>query len=67
MSTAERIYDSVKPLPEPLAQEVLDFIAFIKARRAGLETEDLIQAQATSLEATWNNADDDAWNNVQPV
>jgi hypothetical protein len=66
MSTAKRIYDSVKPLPEPLAQEVLDFVTFIKTRR-GADTEDLIQAQTRSLEATWDNTEDDVWNDVQAV
>ncbi len=34
MSTAERIYDEVRTLPEPDAREVLDFVAILKARRA---------------------------------
>ncbi|MEJ1966056.1 MAG: hypothetical protein WDO56_32700 [Gammaproteobacteria bacterium] len=33
MSTAERIYNEVRPLPEAQAQEVLAFIATLKAAR----------------------------------
>ena len=32
MSTAERIYEEVKTLPEDAAREVLDFVEFLKAR-----------------------------------
>lgn len=67
MTIAERIYESAKPLPEPLAREVLDFIAFIKARRLDPEVDDLIRAQASSLEAVWDNIDDDAWNHVRAI
>ncbi|MBF0132947.1 MAG: hypothetical protein HQL75_10235 [Magnetococcales bacterium] len=36
MNTAERIYDEVKRLPEPLAEQVLDFVFFLEQRRAKL-------------------------------
>lgn len=32
-TTADLIYQEAKDLPEPEAQEVLDFVAFLKARR----------------------------------
>ena len=35
MSTAERIYEEVKTLPEDAAREVLDFVELLKARHAG--------------------------------
>jgi hypothetical protein len=34
MTTAEAIVQSLEPLPEAEKQEVLDFVEFIKARRA---------------------------------
>ncbi|ULQ46628.1 DUF2281 domain-containing protein [Flagellatimonas centrodinii] len=67
MTTADRIYESVKPLPEPLAQEVLDFVTFLKTRRLGADIDDLIAAQAASLAHSWDNADDEAWNDVSAV
>jgi hypothetical protein len=42
----------VKLLPEPLAREVLDF--------AG----DLMNAQATSLAAVWDNPEDKVWDDI---
>lgn len=37
MSTAEKIYEHVKALPEPVAQEILAFVEFVeeRSRRAG--------------------------------
>ena len=34
MNTAEKIIEEVRTLPEAQAREVLDFVAFLKARRA---------------------------------
>jgi hypothetical protein len=41
MSTAERVYEEVRTLPEDLAREVLDFVEFLKTRRvqAGINAE----------------------------
>jgi hypothetical protein len=33
---AEKIYEQVKRLPEPMAKEVLDFAEFVAARRPGV-------------------------------
>jgi hypothetical protein len=35
MTTAEKILDEVRTLPEAQAREVLDFVAFLKARLVG--------------------------------
>jgi len=35
MGYAEKIYERVKLLPDPVAEEVLDFAEFLAARRAG--------------------------------
>jgi len=34
MTTAETIFAEVRSLPETVAREVLDFVAFLKARQA---------------------------------
>ncbi len=68
MSIAQQIYQSVKPLPEPLAREVLDFIAFLKLRQSHKESDDLQLAQTRSQAlAEWENADDEVWNDVSAV
>ena len=38
-TTADLIYQEAKDLPEPEAQEVLDFVAFLKAKRGRGEDE----------------------------
>lgn len=66
MTLAEKVYQAVKPLPEPLVQEVLDFARFLQHREETLEWQNLMQAQAMSL-TDWNNADDEVWNDAPPV
>ncbi len=62
-SLADRIYLKVKPLPEPAAREVLDFVEFIAERVQSAETRNLALAQAGSAAMQdWDNADDEVWN-----
>ena len=64
MNTVEQIQDEVKTLPAFKAQEVLDFILFLKARNENDEWQDLMKAQEQSLSEIWNNEEDEVWNNV---
>ncbi|MBS4052708.1 MAG: DUF2281 domain-containing protein [Methylomonas sp.] len=41
MSLAEQIYQTVKPLPEPVAQEILDFALFLCQREENAEWQNL--------------------------
>lgn len=62
-SLADRIYLKVKPLPEPAAREVLDFVEFVSQRVQTAETRSLSLAQADSQAMQdWDNADDEIWN-----
>jgi hypothetical protein len=61
MTLAQRIYEAAKPLPEPLAREVLDFIEYLRAKG---EREGWSLAQQSSLEAVWNNEADEVWNDA---
>lgn len=66
MSTAERIYQEVQRMPESLAREVLDFVQFLEVRH-GLRTEmdqNLKEAQRVSMNKVWDNAEDEAWNDL---
>jgi hypothetical protein len=68
MSIAQQIYRSVKPLPEPLAREVLEFIAVLMLRQSHKESDSLLCSQMQSRAAAdWDNTDDEAWNDVPPV
>ncbi|MDB5631168.1 MAG: hypothetical protein JWR49_23 [Tardiphaga sp.] len=64
MTIADMVYSQVKLLPEPLAREVLDFVGYLREGRDRSEWRDLMQAQATGLEAVWDNAEDKVWDNV---
>lgn len=64
MSLADKIYEAVKPLPETLAREVLDFVEFLHARREQGSYDNLTAAQASSMHAVWDNTDDEAWNDA---
>lgn len=61
MNTVDEIYEELEGLPEPMAREVLDFAKFLKQKS---EHENLMNAQESSLNAIWDNDDDEIWNNV---
>ncbi|SNB55621.1 Protein of unknown function [Rhodoplanes sp. JGI PP 4-B12] len=64
MSLAELVYEQVKTLPEPLAREVLDFVAFLRERGERGQWRDLMGAQSVSLVPVWDNAEDQVWDNA---
>ncbi len=66
MNLAEQVYQTVKPLPEPMVQEVLDFALFLRQREESLEWQNLMLAQTASL-ADWDNPEDEVWNNVPAI
>ena len=66
MSTAEKIFKEAQKLPDPLAQEVLDFIEYIELKH-GLrdrQTEELKQAHVPAMRHVWDNQDDEVWNGM---
>lgn len=64
MTVAEQVYEQAKLLPQPLAQEALDFVLFLRARQERGEWRDLMNAQSVALVTVWGNDMDEAWNNV---
>ena len=64
MTVAEQVYEQAKLLPQPLAQEALDFVLFLRTRQERGEWRDLMDAQSETLAAVWDNAEDEAWDNV---
>lgn len=64
MTIAEMAYSQVKQLPEPLARQVLDFVVSLSEGRDAAEWRDLMQAQASGLNAAWDNAEDEVWDHV---
>ncbi len=66
MNLAEQLYQTVKPLPETLVQEVLDFALFLQQREESLEWRNFMLAQTSSLD-DWDNAEDEVWNDVPAI
>ena len=64
MAIAEKIYEAVKPLPEALAREVLDFVEFLRSRHEQQTHDNLAAAQTTSMVGVWDNPDDEVWNDA---
>ncbi len=64
MSIADQIYEQVKALPEQLAREVLDFAGYLRERQERSEWRNLTAGQSQSMDAVWDNDEDEVWNNV---
>ena len=64
MTIAELVYEQVKALPDQLAREVLDFVGYLRERGERAQWRDLMNAQAPSLAAVWDNAEDKVWDDV---
>lgn len=62
--TIDRVIDEIRQLPEPLQREVLNFARFLKSKAARVDLDNLVNAQHSSMEAIWNNEDDEVWNDV---
>ena len=64
MSTKELLINEIEQVPEPLLNEVLDFVHFLKAKiiREGITT---AVASESSLEKDWlRSEEDEAWQNL---
>jgi len=66
MSLAELAYQELQRLPQPIVQEVIDFIGYLE-RKHGIDDAHLMMAQSESLSKTWENSEDDSWNDFKPV
>lgn len=66
MNLADQLYETVRPLPDTLIQEVIDFALFLKQREEQAEWQNLQQAQTLSLH-DWNNPEDEVWNDVPAI
>lgn len=64
MTLAERVYERVKALPDPLAREVLEFANAVGERGGLGPWSDLMAAQTVSLAAVWDNAEDAVWDDL---
>lgn len=64
-TTAEKICETAKQLPDGLALEALHSLEYLRPRAGDREqTLDLMQAQQASMRRTWDNTDDEVWNDA---
>jgi len=64
MGKRELLLDKLEGVPEPLLDEVLDFVDFLKARRSNEGMETAI-ASESSLSKDWlRPEEDEAWQNL---
>jgi len=66
MSLAEQVYQTIKPLPDPMLQEIFDFALFLRQREEQAEWQNIMNAQACSF-ADWDNVEDEVWDNVPAI
>jgi Protein of unknown function (DUF2281) len=59
MSNKEQLIAEIDTLPEPLVQEVLDFVEFLRTKIAGDSTE-LAVASESSLKKDWLRPEEEA-------
>ncbi len=64
MRINDQLNEKVKDLPESIAEDVLNYIAFLEDKEARAELENLMNAQALSMDAIWDNSEDDVWNDL---
>ena len=64
MTLAQIAYVQFQTLPDDQAQEVLDFISFLKSKQDRAEWLDLMNAQAESMKAVWDNPEEEVWNDL---
>ena len=64
MTIAERVFEQVKLLPEPLAREVLNFVRNLRERQERADWRDLMEAQGRSLAPVWDNSEDKVWDDA---
>jgi hypothetical protein len=65
MQLQELLYERVKTLPKPLALEVLNYIAYLQDKEARGKINNLMKLQEQSMNAIWNNPEDNVWNDLQ--
>lgn len=64
-STAEKIFEAAKQLPDGLVIEALHYLEYLRLRAEDRgQTLDLMQAQQGSMRRSWDNPDDEVWNDA---
>ncbi|MBP5974345.1 DUF2281 domain-containing protein [Brasilonema sp. CT11] len=60
MTIKEQITQELEKLPEPLLQEILDFVQFLQAKNQQLNIREITIMSESSLQKDWLRPDEDA-------
>jgi Protein of unknown function (DUF2281) len=65
-TTADKIFDQARKLPEPLAREVLDFLEYLEVKHGlrDMLSEDLKAAPEPAMRHVWENPEDEVWDDL---
>ncbi len=64
MTTKEKIVREIEELPEPVLDEIMDFVRFLKHKKEHAPSETMLLSEA-ALQKDWlNEAEDEAWKNL---
>ena len=64
-STAEKIFETAKQLPDAMALEALHYVEYLRLRAEDRgQMLDLMHAQQASMQQTWHNPNDEVWNDA---
>ena len=64
MTTKEKLVHEIEDLPDPVVDEVMDFVQFLK-RKKGLSPSEPMLLSEEALKKEWmNDAEDEAWRNL---
>jgi Protein of unknown function (DUF2281) len=65
MTIKEQITQEIEKLPEPLLQEILDFVQFLQTKHQGREIREITIMSESSLQKDWLRPEEDAaWQNL---
>ena len=66
MTAVDKVIQEISRLPEPLVNEVLDFITYLELKHGLRDSgaEQLSAAQLPVMKRLWDNPEDDAWNDA---
>ncbi|MBW4505281.1 MAG: DUF2281 domain-containing protein [Scytonematopsis contorta HA4267-MV1] len=65
MTIKEQITQEIEKLPEPLLQEILDFVQFLQTKHQAREIREITIMSESSLQKDWLRPEEDAvWKNL---
>lgn len=64
MTIKEKLVHEIEDLPEPVIDEVMDFVQFLKRKKGLSPSEPMLLSEETLKKEWMNDAEDEAWRNL---